>query len=165
VYLERASLEVGRYYRDVSAADATNASMTRLLGHYRFFYADAPPGFADTRALSLPLREANDTLALLQRARAALAASPARPPLPSRDVRAATVCEGYLCNRAGQPVIPTGFNVWSFPKAAGPFAEAAAGINVVTTRAANSMGPGGSTGLSHSPWRPLLDPGRPLRTH
>jgi hypothetical protein len=133
VYLERASLEVGRYYRNVSESDASNASMTQLLGHYRFFYADAPPGFADARALSLPLREANDTLALLQRARAALAASPTRPRLPSRDVRAATVCDGYLCNSAGQPVIPTGFNVWAFPKSTGPFAEAVAGINVVTT--------------------------------
>eukprot|EP01052_Picozoa_sp_SAG31_P030156 SAG31_NODE_3069_length_4721_cov_2.812852_1_plen_276_part_00 len=133
VYLERASLEIGRYYRNVSESDASNASMTQLLGHYRFFYADAPPGFADARALSLPLREANGTLALLQRARAALAASPARPRLPSRDVRAATVCDGYLCNSAGQPVIPTGFNVWAFPKATGPFAEAVAGINVVTT--------------------------------
>ena len=134
VYLERASLEVARYYRNVSEADTSNASMTQLLGHYRFFYADAPPGFADARALSLPLREANDTLLLVQRARTALAASPRRPPLPSRDMRGATVCEGYLCNSQGKPVIPTGFNVWSFPRApAGPFSEASSGISLVTT--------------------------------
>ena len=50
MYLERASLEVAKYYRNVSEADATNASMRRLLVHYRAFYADAPPGFADARA-------------------------------------------------------------------------------------------------------------------
>ena len=134
-YLARASLEVGRYYRNVSAADASNASMAHLLAHYRFFYADAPPGFASARALSLPMREANDTLALVQRARAALASATRRPPLPngSRDIRNGTVCDGYICNSAGQPVIPAGFNVWSFPKGVGPFNEATAGINVVTT--------------------------------
>ena len=73
---------------------------------YRQAYRAAP------RA-TLPLREANDTLALLGRARAALAAGPARPPLPSRDMRGASVCDGYLCNGAGKPVIPVGFNVWS----------------------------------------------------
>ena len=134
VYLERASLELGRYYRNVSQADASNASMAQLFEHFRAFYADAPPGFADARARSLPLREANDTLALLGRARAALAAGPARPPLPSRDMRGASVCDGYLCNGAGKPVIPVGFNVWSFPAADhGPFDEAAAGISLVTT--------------------------------
>ena len=132
-YLARASLEVGSYFRNVSAADASNESMTQLLGHYRFFYADAPAGFADERARSLPLREANDTLALLQRARAELNASPRRPPLHSRDVRNATVCEGYVCNSAGQPVIPSGFNVWSFPRNTAPFDEAIAGIDIVTT--------------------------------
>ena len=106
-YLERASLEVGRFYRNVSAADASEASMAQLLRHYKDFYADAPAGFAAARARSLPLREANDTLGLLKRARAALAAAPARPPLPSRDLRSATVCDGYLCNRGGQPIIPT----------------------------------------------------------
>ena len=107
--------------------------MTQLLGHYRFFYADAPAGFADARALSLPLREANDTLALVQRARAQLTASAHLPSLPSRDVNHATVCDGYICNSAGQVVIPSGFNVWSFPKSSGPFDEAIAGINIATT--------------------------------
>ena len=37
-------------------------------GHYSFFYADAPEGFASERARGLPLREANDTLALLRHA-------------------------------------------------------------------------------------------------
>ena len=132
-YLARASLEVGSYYRNVAASDASNQSMTRLLSHYRAFYANAPARFAEMRARSLPLREANDTLALLQRARAKLTASPRRPPLPPRDVHNATVCEGYLCDSAGQPVIPSGFNVWSFPKETGPFDEAVAGINIVTT--------------------------------
>jgi hypothetical protein len=134
-YLAQASLEIGSYYRNVSAADASNKSMTQLLDHYRFFYADAPAGFADARALSLPLREANDTLALVQRARAQLTASAHPPLLPSRDVNNATVCDGYICNSAGQPVIPSGFNVWSFPKSSssGPFDEALAGINIATT--------------------------------
>jgi hypothetical protein len=110
--------------------------MTQLLRHYRYFYADAPSGFAEARALSLPMREANDTLALLKRARTALAAAgPLRPPLPSRAIQGATVCDGYLCNSVGHPVIPTGFNVWSFPfkETTGPFGEAAAGINLATT--------------------------------
>jgi hypothetical protein len=132
-YLAQASLEIGSYYRNVSAADASKKSMTQLIAHYRFFYADAPSGFADARALSLPLREANDTLALVQRARAQLTASPHRPPLPSRNVNNATICDGYICNTAGQPVIPSGFNVWSFPKTSGPFDEAITGINIVTT--------------------------------
>tara|TARA_B110000208_G_scaffold3854_1_gene5120 strand:- start:207 stop:2702 length:2496 start_codon:yes stop_codon:yes gene_type:complete len=134
-YLARASLEVGTYYRNVSYSDdSLNASMTTLLSHYRAFYADAPAGFADARALSLPLREANDTLALVQRALAQLVApTTRRPPLPSRNVNNFTVCDGYLCNSAGQPVIPSGFNVWAFPKNKGPFDEALTGINIVTT--------------------------------
>jgi len=133
-YLARASLAIGLYYRNVSAGDASPESMATLLSHYRFFYADAPAGFADARARSLPLREANDTLALVQRALRQLTASPRRPPLPSRDVNNGTVCDGYVCNSAGQPVISSGFNVWSFPKTeAGPFDEAVAGISVVTT--------------------------------
>lgn len=132
-YLARASLEVGTYYRNVSYSDdSLNASMTTLLSHYRAFYADAPAGFADARALSLPLREANDTLALVQRALAQLVApTTRRPPLPSRNVNNFTVCDGYLCNSAGQPVIPSGFNVWAFPKNKGPFDEALTGINIV----------------------------------
>ena len=120
VHLERASLEIGRYmyYRNVSEVDASNASMLQLLGQYRFFYADASPGFADARARSLPVREANDTLTLLQRARAALAeaAAPARLPPPSREVRAATVCDGYLCNTRGSPLYPLASTFGPFPK-------------------------------------------------
>ena len=44
-------------------------------GHYSFFYADAPEGFASDRARGLPLREANDTLALLRHAGQVLAAA------------------------------------------------------------------------------------------
>ena len=131
VYLERTSLELARYYRNVSEYDATATSMSRLLAHYSQFYADAPRGFADSQARSLPLREANDTLTVVRHARAALVAARSRPPLPSRET--STVCNGYFCNGAGQPVIPVGFNVWSFPKSAAPFSEKAAGINIATT--------------------------------
>jgi hypothetical protein len=137
-YLERASLEVGRYFRAVASQDNTSASMTQLLGHYEFFYADAPEGFAAERARGLPVREANDTLALLRNAMSALSAArrqqpSARPSLPSRSMLGATVCDGYLCNTKGQPVIPVGLNVWGFPRSPSPFDEQAAGISLVTT--------------------------------
>ena len=121
-------------------------------GHYSFFYADAPEGFAAARARGLPLREANDTLALLRHAGQVLAAAVARPPsarpaLPSRSMLGAVVCDGYLCNEEGQPVIPTGLcaatlrhsppstplsarccsNVWGFPRSPSPFDEATTG--------------------------------------
>ena len=127
-------------------------------GHYSFFYADAPEGFAAERARGLPLREANDTLALLRHAGQVLAAAVARPPsarpaLPSRSMLGAVVCDGYLCNEEGRPVIPTGLcaatlrhsppstplsarccsNVWGFPRSPSPFDEATTGIVLTTT--------------------------------
>ena len=65
---------------------------------------------------------------------AAVARPPsARPALPSRSMLGAVVCDGYLCNEEGQPVIPTGLNVWGFPRSPSPFDEASTGIVLTTT--------------------------------
>jgi hypothetical protein len=115
VHYERATLALAEYFATVATADNTTASQALLQKQYAAFYKPSSmKGFAHALAAALPVREANDTVHVLQRARAALAvaAGAGRPPLPSRNLIDGALCDGYFCNADGAPVFSTGFNTW-----------------------------------------------------
>eukprot|EP00040_Diaphanoeca_grandis_P030671 m.181891 g.181891 ORF g.181891 m.181891 type:complete len:836 (+) comp32086_c0_seq1:276-2783(+) len=133
VYLERSTLEVTRYFMLVAASDNGTNAQDVIRKHYEAFYFKAEAGVADTLAASLPVREANDTLHTLQRARAILAQTTlaTRLTLPSRDLTTASICNGYFCNSQGIPVFGAGFNVFDDGGAA-PFNAVSTGVTVNT---------------------------------
>eukprot|EP00729_Bicosta_minor_P006088 gene6088-9227_t len=123
VHYERATLALSAYFAGVAAADNTTVSQATLRLQYAAFYTHAPPGVAEALAVGLPVREANDTVYVLQQARTALAVAVAaeaqppsagarRPPLPSRNLIGGAICDGYFCNADGAPVFSVGFNTW-----------------------------------------------------
>ena len=123
---------MGAYWSRVAQADGTNpASQRTIRQHYIDFYVGAPVLAAELAA-GLPVAEANSTLWLLRNARAELAAAVAAPasrqPLPSREMD--TICNGYMCNRDGDPVFAVGLNTW--PASQPPFSTGAAGIGLST---------------------------------
>lgn len=123
MHYERATLALSAYFAGVAAADNTTVSQATLRLQYAAFYTHAPPGVAEALAVGLPVREANDTVYVLQQARTALAVAVAaeaqppsagarRPPLPSRNLIGGAICDGYFCNADGAPVFSVGFNTW-----------------------------------------------------
>lgn len=104
---------------------------------YAAFYTGVTKKVAFALAAALPMREANDTLYLLKRARTALAvavAAKTRPLLPSRSLIDGNVCDGYFCNADGIPIFSVGFNTWlarKTPRAA-PFDPVPTGVTQET---------------------------------
>lgn len=137
VYYERATLALAEYFARVAVSDNTTSSQTILRSQYKAFYTRAPIGFADALAAVLPVREANDTVQLLQRARTSLAVAvntTGRRPLPSRSLIDGDICDGYFCNAEGIPVFSAGFNTWLAHKdpPEAPFDPVATGVTQET---------------------------------